>query len=130
MKNNHSYSMYMVHGGTNFGLTAGANAFIGEKFNYRAHVTSYDYDAPINEQGSATPKFDAMKTLIKQYATWSIPDSPKPIPTINISSFTPSAVASLTSNLGSPAISASKVTYPFESTQLQMFNQGIVVYET
>lgn len=26
MRNNHSYSMYMVHGGTNFGLTAGANA--------------------------------------------------------------------------------------------------------
>ena len=29
MYHNHSYSMYMVHGGTNFGLTAGANAFIG-----------------------------------------------------------------------------------------------------
>lgn len=25
VKNNHSFSMYMVHGGTNFGLTAGAN---------------------------------------------------------------------------------------------------------
>jgi hypothetical protein len=29
MSNNHSYSMYMVHGGSNFGLTAGANAFSG-----------------------------------------------------------------------------------------------------
>ena len=29
MNNNHSYSMYMAHGGTNFGLTAGANAFKG-----------------------------------------------------------------------------------------------------
>lgn len=27
IRNNHSFSMYMVHGGTNFGLTAGANAF-------------------------------------------------------------------------------------------------------
>lgn len=26
MRNNHSFAMYMVHGGTNFGLTAGANA--------------------------------------------------------------------------------------------------------
>ncbi len=29
MANNHSYSMYMVHGGTNFGLTAGANSYAG-----------------------------------------------------------------------------------------------------
>jgi hypothetical protein len=27
MSNNHSYSMYMVHGGSNFGLTAGANGY-------------------------------------------------------------------------------------------------------
>ena len=26
MGNNHSYAMYVVHGGTNFALTAGANA--------------------------------------------------------------------------------------------------------
>ena len=57
MSNNHSYSMYMVHGGTNFGLTAGANSFKGGKYDYRGHITSYDYDAPINEQGSATPKY-------------------------------------------------------------------------
>jgi beta-galactosidase len=40
--------MYMVHGGTNFGLTAGANSYKNEKFDFRGHVTSYDYDAPIN----------------------------------------------------------------------------------
>ena len=47
MTHNHSYAMYMVHGGTNFGLTAGANGF-DEEFDFRGHVTSYDYDAPIN----------------------------------------------------------------------------------
>jgi len=42
--------MYMVHGGSNFGLTAGANSKDGkgEKGDYTAHITSYDYDAPIN----------------------------------------------------------------------------------
>ena len=54
MRNNHSYSMYMVHGGTNFGLTAGANAAYREYLGFGGHVTSYDYDAPINEQGNAT----------------------------------------------------------------------------
>lgn len=37
----------MVHGGSNFGLTAGANS--QGKGNYMGHITSYDYDAPINE---------------------------------------------------------------------------------
>ena len=48
MAYNHSYSMYMVHGGSNFGLTAGANAFKNQSYDYLPHVTSYDYDAPIN----------------------------------------------------------------------------------
>lgn len=71
--------MYMVHGGTNFGLTAGANSFTGQAYDFRGHVTSYDYDAPINEQGASTPKFQALKTLIKKYATWSIPAEPAQI---------------------------------------------------
>lgn len=96
--------MYMVHGGTNFGLTAGANAFVGEEFNYRGHVTSYDYDAPINEQGSKTAKFEGLRNLIKPYAKWTIPDPPKPIPTMILDSFTPISVASLGSNLGEPKI--------------------------
>ena len=48
--------MYMAHGGTNFGLTAGANVY-NREFDYGAQVTSYDYDAPITEQGLPTPKY-------------------------------------------------------------------------
>lgn len=47
LSNNISFSLYMIHGGTNFGLTAGANEFFN-KSDYMAHITSYDYDAPIN----------------------------------------------------------------------------------
>ena len=39
--------MYLIHGGTNFGLTAGANSR-SDQADYTAHVTSYDYDCPIN----------------------------------------------------------------------------------
>lgn len=48
--------MYMVHGGTNFGLTAGANTKDPKKKmgDYEADITTYDYGAPINEQGSPT----------------------------------------------------------------------------
>lgn len=45
--------MYMIHGGTNFGLTAGANSQSGNS-DYHADVTSYDYDSPITEQGAIT----------------------------------------------------------------------------
>jgi hypothetical protein len=42
--------MYVAHGGTSFGLTAGANILFEAdgKGDYWQGMTSYDYDAPIN----------------------------------------------------------------------------------
>lgn len=42
-----SVNFYMFHGGTNFGFTNGAN----DKHTYRPTVTSYDYDALLDEAG-------------------------------------------------------------------------------
>ena len=42
-----SVNLYMFHGGTNFGFTNGAN----DKGVYQPIVTSYDYDAPLDEAG-------------------------------------------------------------------------------
>ncbi|WP_328723917.1 beta-galactosidase [Streptomyces sp. NBC_00247] len=53
-------SIYMAHGGTNFGLWAGANETDGR---LEPVVTSYDSDAPIAEDGSLTPKFFAMREV-------------------------------------------------------------------
>jgi hypothetical protein len=47
----------MAHGGTNFALWAGANSFTNKSYDYKPDVTSYDWDAPINEQGSPTQKY-------------------------------------------------------------------------
>ena len=56
-----SFSLYMTHGGTNWGHWAGANSP-----GYAPDVTSYDYDAPISESGQTTPKYwDLRKTLSK-----------------------------------------------------------------
>lgn len=60
--------MYMVHGGTNFGLTAGANS--KDKNLYTGTITTYDYEAPINEQGSTNEKFTAYRDLVKKYLGW------------------------------------------------------------
>ncbi|HWK04482.1 MAG TPA: beta-galactosidase family protein [Puia sp.] len=77
-----SFNLYVVHGGTNFGFTAGANAFTPVQF--QPDVTSYDYDAPVSEQGRATPKYYALRRLISQYVSYKIPEPPAPIPTMEI----------------------------------------------
>ncbi|MFF3332878.1 beta-galactosidase [Streptomyces sp. NPDC002888] len=56
-----SVSIYMAHGGTNFGLWAGANEHEGR---LRPVVTSYDSDAPIAEDGSLTAKFFAVREAL------------------------------------------------------------------
>src|ERR1700761_3425102 len=80
-----SFNLYVVHGGTNFGFTAGANAFSPVQF--QPDVTSYDYDAPIDEQGNATPKYYALRKLIGEYAEKKLPDVPAPIPTMEVAPF-------------------------------------------
>ncbi|MET4004445.1 beta-galactosidase [Arthrobacter sp. UYCu511] len=52
-----SICLYMAHGGTNFGLTSGAN----HDGAIQPTVTSYDSDAPIAEDGRLTEKFYAMR---------------------------------------------------------------------
>ncbi|WP_437032836.1 beta-galactosidase [Streptomyces sp. enrichment culture] len=60
-----SVSLYMAHGGTNFGLWSGAN-HDGERI--QPTVTSYDSDAPIAEHGALTPKFFAVRERLTAVA--------------------------------------------------------------
>lgn len=48
MENNKSFTLYVVHGGTSFGLTEGAN-YVNNSYNME--LTSYDLNAPITESG-------------------------------------------------------------------------------
>lgn len=58
-----SLNFYMFEGGTNFGFMSGRNS--GKK---TADVTSYDYDAPLTEDGQITPKYELFKKIISKYA--------------------------------------------------------------
>lgn len=60
-----SVNMYMFHGGTNFGFMNGANQSFED--GYWPQVTSYDYDAPLDEQGNPTAKFYAFREVVKQF---------------------------------------------------------------
>ncbi|GLJ80751.1 glycoside hydrolase family 35 protein [Microbacterium imperiale] len=67
-----SVNIYMLHGGSNFGTTNGAN----DKGRYAPIVTSYDYDAPLDESGHPTEKFHAFREVIARYAP--VPDEVPP----------------------------------------------------
>ncbi|WP_097885764.1 glycoside hydrolase family 35 protein [Streptomyces sp. st140] len=75
-----SVNFYMFHGGTNFGFTNGAN----EKTTYRPTVTSYDYDAPLDEAGDPTEKFTAFRDVIAKYAPVPADPVPRPGPKLGL----------------------------------------------
>lgn len=75
-----SFSLYMTHGGTSFGHWAGANSP-----GFAPDVTSYDYDAPINEYGQPTEKFWLLRKTLQKYSTAKLPALPKaPMPVVDI----------------------------------------------
>ena len=75
-----SFNFYMVHGGTNFGFTSGAN--YGNETDIQPDLTSYDYDAPISEAGWATDKYKAIRELMQKSVKYAIPAIPERIPVI------------------------------------------------
>jgi len=75
MEHKRSFNLYVIHGGTNFGFNAGANAFTPVQF--QPDITSYDYDAPINERGEPTAKYFALRELIAKYTGKKSPKIPK-----------------------------------------------------
>ncbi|XP_073441067.1 beta-galactosidase-1-like protein 2 isoform X2 [Dendrobates tinctorius] len=67
-----SINLYMFHGGTNFGFMNGALHF----HEYRADVTSYDYDAPLTEAGDYTSKYFKLRELFSKQYTMPLPPAP------------------------------------------------------
>ena len=79
-----SFSLYMTHGGTSFGHWAGANSP-----GFQPDVTSYDYDAPINEYGHTTPKYFELREMMARHNDGKkLPAVPKaPMPLISVPTF-------------------------------------------
>jgi beta-galactosidase GanA len=123
LANKKSFNFYMFHGGTNFGFWAGAN--FSDK--YEPDVTSYDYDAPLNEMGQPTTKYFAIRDVLKQFQPKGtrLPDLPKSLPAIDIPGITPREVAPLFDNLPPPIRSA-------QPRPMEAFNQnhGFILYRT
>jgi beta-galactosidase len=118
-----SFNLYVIHGGTSFGFYAGANAN-NLSGNYQPDITSYDYAAPITEQGGAGPRYDTYRDLIAGYVP-ALPPVPAPVPTITHGSVLPRPYASVWHNL--PAAITAATPQPME---MHGQNSGFVLYRT
>ncbi|MBD8011609.1 beta-galactosidase [Microbacterium sp. Re1] len=67
-----SVSLYMAHGGTNFGLWNGSN----HDGVIQPTVTSYDSDAPIGEDGTLGEKFHALRERFARFHDGDLPPVP------------------------------------------------------
>lgn len=132
METGRSFSVFPVHGGTNFGFTAGANNDPRTGGDYHTDLTSYDYGSPINEQGNPTKEYYQYREIIGNALKGKekLPPIPKPIPSVEIKDFTPRFFANLRDNTE---------TFPFrnggkfkDAPYFEAFgqNQGLAFYRT
>ena len=119
-----SFSLYMTHGGTSFGHWAGANSP-----GFAPDVTSYDYDAPINEWGLATPKFWELRKMMEKYNNGKkMPAVPKaPMPIITVPKFELTEFATLMTTIAGNGKSEKGGLKTFEEMDM---GWGTMIYST
>ncbi|MFI8004344.1 beta-galactosidase family protein [Streptomyces sp. NPDC086010] len=125
-----SVNVYMAHGGTNFAGWAGANR-AGELHDgaLSATVTSYDYDAPVDEYGRATEKFWRMREVLAEYADGPLPGlPPEPVglrEPVRVALTGGAPLAGVLEVLGDPETAESGVAPTFEELGV---DRGVVRY--
>jgi beta-galactosidase len=121
-----SINMYMFHGGTTRAFMNGAN-YKGDTSHYEPQISSYDYDAPLDEAGNATAKFRAFRDVIAKYRPKNQPLPPVPAakPSAALPALQLTQSVSLLDRL--PAAVASAKPLTFEALK-QAY--GFVLYRT
>jgi beta-galactosidase len=121
LKRNGSFSIYMAHGGTTFGLWAGCDR------PFKPDTSSYDYDAPISEAGWATEKFHLTRELFAKHLLpgETLPEIPAPLPVISFPAVRPLDAAPVFANL--PAAIRDEVPRNIEAYGL---GYGCMLYRT
>ncbi len=128
MKDGVSFNLFVLHGGTSFGLTAGANTN-PDGSNFQPDLTSYDYGSPIGENGNLTREYFEYRDIIAA----ALPEGallPEPVQPVamEVPPFTPEKVCGFGGLSRWPASEGSScMPRTFESVGQ---NQGIGVYRT
>jgi beta-galactosidase len=119
-------NIYMFHGGTSFGFMAGSS-YLNNKF--LPDVTSYDYDAPLDESGRPTPKYFAYRKELAKFSACGNESCLPPVPTVpaptTIPAITLTQSAPLFDNLPKSIVSA--LPAPMEHFGQ---NYGYIIYRT
>lgn len=106
-----SINMYMFHGGSTRGFMNGAN-YKGNT-PYEPQISSYDYDAPLDEAGNPTPKFWAFRKVIEKHlpAGQQLPAVPAVKPAISIPVIKLTQQTPLVDMLGKGVSNATPLTF-------------------
>jgi beta-galactosidase len=106
-----SINMYMFHGGTTRGFMNGAN--LNDKKPFEPQISSYDYDAPLDEAGNATPKFMKFREVIQKHlpAGVTLPPVPAAKPVIAIPNISLNQSIALKAMLPKAVSNASPLTF-------------------
>ncbi len=120
-----SINMYMFHGGTTRDFMNGANLNVNEP--YAPQVSSYDYDAPLDEAGNPTEKFMKFREVIQKHlpAGQVLPEVPQKKRSIVIKDIKLESYSPVFANLPKPVFSKTPMTF-------EDLNQayGFVLYRT
>lgn len=104
-----SINMYMFHGGTTRGFMNGANCY--DTSFFQPQVSSYDYDAPLDEAGNATDKFMKFRSIIQKHTAKPLPAVAAAKKTIAIPAIRLTKSADLFSVLPKPVIAKNPLTF-------------------
>ncbi|HEY8914896.1 MAG TPA: beta-galactosidase [Chitinophaga sp.] len=106
-----SINMYMFHGGTTRGFMNGAN--YNDQNPYEPQISSYDYDAPLDEAGNATEKFMKFREVISRHlpAGQVLPEVPAARPVIEIPAIRFTQTRSLFDVLPKPVNNKTPLTF-------------------
>lgn len=120
-----SVNMYMFHGGSTRGFMNGAN--MNRRAPYSPQVSSYDYDAPLDEAGNATDKFYAFREVIEKHlpAGQALPAIPVKRKTMAVTGIKLSRYAGVFTNLPKGIVAEKPLCF-------EELNQayGFVLYRT
>ncbi|KAI0445294.1 family 35 glycoside hydrolase [Xylaria telfairii] len=118
---NNSISLYMFHGGTNFGFSNGA---IWKNFT-ASFTTSYDYSSPLDETGRTNELYFTLRdTILKYVPPDTVPEPPANLPRLEIPEFDLTPLVGLFDALGNATLSETPLT-------MEQLGQayGLILYE-
>jgi beta-galactosidase len=117
----YSFSLYMAHGGTTFGMWSGTDQ------PFKPDTSSYDYGAPISEAGWVTPLYDSIRDLFAKHLQpgESIPNPPAANPVITFPTVELSESAPIFANLPDAKTDS-------EARNMEAYGQGrgCILYRT